>query len=186
MENMENDISRVVISKEQIKERLDILSKSLLECYKGKDWTIIAVLNGSLVFLSDLIRLMPYPMRLNTISASTYGDSTVPKGETVLLSPIKADIEGRDVLIIDDVIDTGATLRKVVDDTWKYKPNSVKTCVLLNRPDRRLTDYEPDYSSFEIGNDYVVGYGLDFDNKYRNLPFIGALKPEIFRRDGFR
>lgn len=183
---MEKDIERVIISAEQIKKRLISLSEILLKDYKGKDWTIIAVLNGSLVFLSDLIRLMPYPLRLDTISASTYGDSTVPKGETVLLNPFKTDIEGRDVLIVDDIIDTGATLRKVIEDTKRYEPKTIKSCVLLNRHERRVNGYEPDYCGFEIGNDYVVGYGLDYDNKYRNLPYIGTLKPEIFQKNCYR
>ncbi|MGR3221175.1 MAG: hypoxanthine phosphoribosyltransferase [Candidatus Anammoxibacter sp.] len=183
---MEKDIERVIISKEQIKERLDILSKDLLKDYKGKDWTIIAILNGSLVFLADLIRLIPYPMRLDTISASTYGDSTVPKGETVLLTALKTDIKERDVLIIDDIIDTGNTLSKVMEDVKRYEPKSIKSCVLLNRSDRRVNGYEPDYCCFDLGNDYVVGYGLDYDNKYRNLPYIGVLKPDIFQQNHYK
>ena len=180
---MENDIERVIISKEQIDKKLRFLSKELIKDYKEKDWTIIAVLNGSLVFLSDLIRLMPYPMRLDTINASTYGNSTTPKGETTILSPFKSDIEGRDVLIVDDIIDTGNTLSKVIGDTRRYCPKTIKSCVLLNRPDRRVNSFDPDYYCFEIGNDYVVGYGLDYDNKYRNLPYIGVLKPEIFQKN---
>ena len=183
---MENDIDRVVINEGQIKERLEVLSKNLLNDYKGKDWTVIAVLNGSLVFLADLIRLIPCSLRLDTISASTYGDSTFPKGETKLLSSIKDDIKGRDVLIIDDIVDTGSTLVKVIKEAWRYEPNSIKTCVLLNRPDRRKNNFEPDYCGFVIGNDYVVGYGLDYDNRYRNLPYIGVLKPEVFQKSPYR
>lgn len=180
--NIENDIERILISKEEIKERLVTLAKGLVKDYKGKDWTLVAILNGSLVFLADLIRLIPYQIRLDTISASTYGDSTLPKGDTVILNPFKTDIAGRDVLIIDDIIDTGHTLSRVVEDIKKYQPSSLKTCVFLNRVNRRLKKIEPDYYCFEIGNDYVVGYGLDYDNNYRNLPYIAALKPEIFQR----
>ena len=179
---MENDIERVIISEDEIKKMLDSLSKRLLEDYKEKDWTVIAVLNGSFVFLADLIRLIPYPLRLDTISAETYGDSTVSKGDTVILNTIRTDIEGRDVLIIDDIIDTGNTLSKVIEDIGRYKPKSLKCCVLLSRKDRRVKNVKIDYNCFEIGNDYVVGYGLDYDNKYRNLPYIGALKPKIFQK----
>lgn len=183
---MDKDIERVVITEEEIKDKLTNLSKALIDNYKGKEWTIIAVLNGSLVFLSDLIRLIPYPLRLDTISASTYGDATYPKGETVILNHIGTDIEGRDVLIIDDIVDTGSTLTKVMEEAKRYNPKSVKCCTLLSRSDRRANDFKPDYCCFEIGNDYVVGYGLDYDNKYRNLPYIGVLKREIFQKNLYR
>lgn len=183
---MDNDIQRVIVTKEGIAEKLDSLALDLIKEYEGKDWTIIAVLNGSLVFLADLIRLIPFPLRLDTINASTYGDCTYPKGETVLLNQIRMDIEGRDVLIIDDIVDTGTTLTKVMEDAKKYNPKSVKSCVLLSRPDRRANNFKPDYCCFDIGNDYVVGYGLDFDNKYRNLPYIGVLKSEIFHKNIYR
>ena len=183
---MEKDIERVVINRKEIAERLNGLSKNLIEDYNGKEWTVIAVLNGSLVFLADLIRLIPCSLRLDTITASTYGDSTFPKGETKLLGSIKEDIKGRDVLIIDDIVDTGSTLRKVIKEALRYDPKSIKSCVLLNRPDRRDNDFEPDYCGFVVGNDYVVGYGLDYDNRYRNLPYIGALKPEVFQKSLYR
>lgn len=178
---MEKDIERVIVNEEQIEKRLASLAEELLAEYKGTDWTMIAVLNGSLVFLADLIRLLPCPLRLDTISASTYGNATVPNGETVILNPIKSDIDGRDVLIVDDIIDTGHTLSRVIEDVKRYNPKTIRSCVLLNRQDRRVNSVTPDYCGFEIGNDYVVGYGLDFDNMYRNLPYIGVLRPEIFQ-----
>lgn len=181
---MEKDIARIVINEEQIRNKLLELSKTLIHDYKDKDWTIIAILNGSLVFLADLIRLIPSTIRLDTIDASTYGESTFPKEETRIMRNFKIDIEGRHVLIIDDIMDTGSTLKKVLEDIGKYNPRSLKSCVLLNRLSRRRDGFGPEYCCFSIGDDYVVGYGLDYNNKYRNLPYIAVLKEECYRREG--
>lgn len=178
---MEKDIARIVISEGQIRNKLVELSKVLIRDYREKDWTIIAVLNGSLVFLADLIRLIPFPVRLDTIAAATYGESTFPKEESKILHQFKIDIEDKHVLVIDDIIDTGSTLKKVLEDIKKYQPKTLKTCVLLNRTGRRRFHIQPEYHCFDIENEFVVGYGLDYNNKYRNLPFIGILKDECYR-----
>lgn len=180
---MENDIERVVITEEAIQEKVLEISRRLAKDYKDKELTLIGILNGSLVFLSDLIRQLPISLRLDTIGASTYGSSTFPRVETTLLSKLRIDVEGRDVVLVDDIIDTGATLHRVVEDVKKCNPRSLKTCVLLNRPSRRSIDIEPDYCGFQIGDEFVVGYGLDYDNRYRNLPYIAVLKPECYARE---
>lgn len=179
---MEKDIARIVISENQIRNKLLELSKTLINDYRDKEWTIIAILNGSLVFLADLIRLIPFPIRLDTVDAATYGESTFPKEDTKIMRQFKIDIEGKDVLVIDDIIDTGTTLKRVLADINKYHPKSLKSCVLVNRQGRRRYDLHPEYYCFDIGDDFVVGYGLDYNNKYRNLPFIGVLKDECYRR----
>ncbi|MHC4276910.1 MAG: hypoxanthine phosphoribosyltransferase [Planctomycetota bacterium] len=179
---MKEDVEKVVATEEEIRQKVQETSRQLAEDYKGKELTLIGILNGSLVFLSDVIRQLPFPMRLDTIGASTYGNSTSPKAETVLLSQLRVDIEGRDVLLVDDIIDTGKTLCKVVEDIRSCNPRTLKTCVLLNRKSRRSEDIEPDYTGFEIGDDFVVGYGLDYNNCYRNLPYIAVLKPECYTR----
>jgi hypoxanthine phosphoribosyltransferase len=179
---MKEDVEKVVTTEEEIRQKVQEISRQLVEDYKGKDLTLIGILNGSLVFLSDLIRQLPFSMRLDTIGASTYDNSTSPKAETILLSQLRVDVEGRDVLLIDDIIDTGKTLSKVVEDIKSCNPRTLKTCVLLNRKSRRSEDIEPDYTGFEIGDDFVVGYGLDYNNCYRNLPYIAVLKPECYTR----
>ncbi|HHT9119676.1 MAG TPA: hypoxanthine phosphoribosyltransferase [Candidatus Hypogeohydataceae bacterium YC41] len=177
---MQEDIDKIIITAEEIGKKVEDISQKLSTDYKGKDLTVVAILNGSLVFLSDLIRQLPLSMRLDTIGADTYGAQTFPRTDPRLLNSLKVDVQGRDVLIIDDIIDTGKTLQKVLEDINKYKPRSIKTCVLLNRSDRRQVELEPDYFGFKIGNEFVVGYGLDFNNQYRNLPFIAALKAECY------
>ncbi|MCF6158386.1 MAG: hypoxanthine phosphoribosyltransferase [wastewater metagenome] len=181
---MEKDIARVIISEEKIRSKLIELSKKLLCDYQDKDWTIIAILTGSLVFLTDLIRQIPVPIRLDTIDVATYGESTSPMGESKIIRHFKIDIKDKHVLVVDDIIDTGSTLKKVLEDIKSYQPRTLKTCVLLNRLGRRQFHIQPDYCCFTIGNEFVVGYGLDYNNKYRNLPFIGTLKDECYRREG--
>ena len=178
---MENDIAKIIINEEQIRNKLHELSKTLVHDYKDKEWTIIAILNGSLVFLADLIRLIPFPIRLDTIDAATYGESTFPKEETKVIRQFKIDIEDKHVLVIDDIIDTGSTLKRVLEDIERYHPKTLKSCVLLNRMSRRRYSVRPEYCCFDIGDEFVVGYGLDYNNQYRNLPFIAVLKDECYR-----
>jgi hypoxanthine phosphoribosyltransferase len=183
---VEKDIARIVVNEEQIRNKLQELSKTLIQDYKDKDCTIIAILNGSLVFLADLIRLIPFSIRLDTIDASTYGESTFPKGETRIIRNFKIDIEGRHVLVVDDIMDTGSTLKRVLEDISQFNPRSLKSCILLNRLSRRRDGFRPEYCCFGIGDDFVVGYGLDYNNKYRNLPYIAVLKDECYRREGLK
>lgn len=178
---MEKDIEKIIINEEQIRNKLHELSKTLVHDYKDKEWTIIAILNGSLVFLADLIRLIPFPIRLDTIDAATYGESTFPKEETKVIRQFKIDIEDKHVLVIDDIIDTGSTLKRVLEDIGRYHPKTLKSCVFLNRMSRRRYSVRPEYCCFDIGDEFVVGYGLDYNNQYRNLPFIAVLKDECYR-----
>jgi hypoxanthine phosphoribosyltransferase len=122
---------------------------------------------------------------LDTIDAATYGESTFPQGETRVMRQFKIDIEDKHVLVVDDIVDTGNTLKRVLEDIEKYNPLTLKSCVLLNRVSRRRYNVHPDYYGFDIGDEYVVGYGLDYNNKYRNLPFIAVLKDDCYRCKGF-
>ena len=174
-----NEIERVLITESQIKEGIRKLADKLIADYAGRDLTIIGVLTGSLIFLADLIRHLPFQIRLDTICASLYGASTKPRqGGIKILKEISLDIADKDVLVVDDIIDTGSTMAKIMESIRDYNPRSLRSCVLLNKRARRQKESEPDYCCFEIGPYFVVGYGLDYNNMYRNLPYIAILKEE--------
>ena len=174
---MNNGIGKVLITEAEIKHKVSDLAQRLTVDYEHKGLTIIGVLNGSLIFLSDLIRHIPFPVKIDTVRANTYiGASTVSKAETDIINNISLNIKDEHVLIVDDILDTGKTLSRIVQVIKGYNPQSVKICVLLNKKARREIEIVPDYCCFEIENKFVVGYGLDFDNKYRNLPYVAVLK----------
>ncbi len=177
---MKDDIGEVLFSEAEIKNRVSVIAQKLVVDYKHKNLTIIGVLNGSLVFLSDLIRQMPLPVKLDTIRANTYpGTSTTAAAETEIVHNINVNVKNEHVLIVDDILDTGKTLSEVIRLLSEYNPLSIRVCVLLNKRARREREIEPDYCCFEIEDKFVVGYGLDFDNRYRNLPFVAILKDGI-------
>ncbi len=177
---MENDIGEVLISETEIKNKVSALAQKLTLDYKNTNLTIIGVLNGSLVFLSDLIRQIHFPVKIDTIKANTYvGISTSPKADTEIIHNININVKGEHVLIVDDILDTGKTLSEIIRTLSGYSPLSIKVCVLLNKRARREREIEPDYCCFEIEDKFVVGYGLDFDNRYRNLPYVAVLRESI-------
>ena len=174
---MNNGIGKVLISEAEIKHKVSELAQRLTAEYEHKGLTIIGVLNGSLIFLSDLIRHIPFPVKIDTVRVNTYiGTSTVSKAETDIINNISLNIKDEHVLIVDDILDTGKTLSRIVQVIRGHNPLSIKVCVLLNKEVRREIELVPDYCCFEIENKFVVGYGLDFDNKYRNLPYIAVLE----------
>lgn len=174
---MNNDIGEVLISETEIKNRVSALAQQLTVDYKHNNLTIIGVLNGSLVFLSDLIRHIPFPVKIDTIRANTYaGASTFPKAETEIIHNININVKGEHVLIVDDILDTGKTLSEIVRMITKHSPLSIKVCVLLNKTARGEREIVPDYCCFEIEDKFVVGYGLDYNNRYRNLPYIAVFE----------
>ena len=174
---MEKAIEKVLISESQIKDKVKETAQRITIDYEHKNLTIVSILNGSLVFLADLIRLIPFPVKIDTIRASTYtGDSTFPQKEADIINRISLDIKNEHVLIVDDILDTGRTLTKIIQMIKEHNPLSLKVCVLLNKPARREMKIVPDYCCFEVEDKFVVGYGLDYDNKYRNLPYVAVLK----------
>jgi hypoxanthine phosphoribosyltransferase len=177
MLRMEKDIEKVLIRESQIKDKVKETAQKITIDYEHKNLTIVSILNGSLIFLSDLIRFLPFPVKIDTIRVNTYtGDSTLPKKESDIVNNISLNIEEEHVLIVDDILDTGRTLTKIMRMIKRHNPLSLKVCVLLNKPARREIEIIPDYYCFEVEDKFVVGYGLDYGNKYRNLPYIAILK----------
>jgi len=177
------EIDFVLISERQLSTRIKQIAAVLESDYKGRELTIIALLSGTVVFLADLVRRINLPLQIDFFGISSYGDGTVSK-EPTITKDLSLEVRGRDVLILDDILDTGKTLKLTLKKIASLEPNSVKTCVLLDKPARRLISINADYTGFVIPNYFVVGYGLDFAERYRNLPFIGVLKKELYETAG--
>ena len=174
------DVQTILISELRLKRRIAQLSGLLEAEFTGRDLLIVSLLNGTVLFLADLIRRLSLPLRLDFIGVSSYRDGTSSR-ELVFTKELRLDVRGRDVLLIDDILDTGKTLSCVLAKLGQLGPRTIKTCVLLNKPARRTEPVEADYVGFVIPDLFVVGYGLDFAERYRNLPFIGVLKPHIYK-----
>ena len=175
------EIRRVLISRTQLGHRVRELARSVEKDFAGGDLVVVAILNGTVLFLADLIRSLTLPLRLDFVGVSSYGLGTTP-GELVFTKELRVDVRERDVLLVDDILDTGRTLFRVLEVLNRLKPRRVRTCVLLEKPSRRVEKVQADYTGFTIPDEFVVGYGLDFAERYRNLPFIGVLYPEIYER----
>jgi hypoxanthine phosphoribosyltransferase len=175
----QKEIERVLITEDEIAERVRSLAQELARDFAGHELVVVAVLNGTVLFLADLIRHLSLPMRLDFIGISSYGLGT-ESGEMVFTKELRLDVRGRDVLLVDDILDTGRTLGRVLAKLRELKPRDLKTCVLLQKAARRVEKVQADYVGFSIPDQFVVGYGLDFAERYRNLPFIGVLHPHIF------
>ncbi len=174
---MDKEIEKVLFQEVEIRDRIEELAKTISVDYEHKKLTIIGILNGSLIFLSDLIRHIPFTVKIDTLRLNTYvGGATYPTGEGDTLDHINLNLRDEHVLIVDDILDTGKTLAKIRELIKKQNPLSIKICVLLNKRARREEQIVPDYCCFDIENRFVVGYGLDFDNKYRNLSYIAVLR----------
>jgi hypoxanthine phosphoribosyltransferase len=177
---MQNDIQEILISEEQIQEKVRELGKALSEEYEGKFPLTIGVLKGALPFMADLIKRMDTHIEIDFMDVSSYGNSTVSSGEVKIIKDLNTSVEGRDVLIIEDIIDSGSTLKYLVELFKHRKAKSVKIVTLLDKPTGRKVDLKADIAGFIVPDAFVVGYGLDYAERYRNLPYIGVLKPEIY------
>lgn len=180
---MERDIDRILITEKQIRDRIEELGEILTKEYAGKNPVVVGVLKGVVVFYADMIRKIRVPCQLDFMWLSSYSgtDST---GHTIVRQDLKTDIRGRHVLILEDIFDTGNSLDFTVKHLQSKNPASLKICTLLDKPDRRKPGItlQADFVGFTIPNEFVVGYGLDYDERYRNLPFIGVLKPEVYSK----
>lgn len=174
------EIESVLIPPALLRRRVRELAKEIEADFAGRDLVIVSLLTGTVLFLADLIRCIDLPMRLDFIGVSSYREGTVSR-ELVFTKELRLDVRGRDVLLVDDILDTGRTFQAVLRRLRKLRPASVRTCVLLDKPSRRKVPISPDYAGFEIPDLFVVGYGLDFAERYRNLPFVGTLHPNLYR-----
>ena len=177
---MKKDLEKILIGKDKLQTRIEELGKEISRDYKDKNPILICILKGAVLFLSDLMKNISVPLEIDFLSLSSYGNSTKSSGIVKIRKDIEADIFGRHVIVVEDIVDSGLTLEYIMDYLNKHKPLSVKTCTLLDKPDAHKIAIKIDYVGFEVGNEFVVGYGLDFAEKYRNLPYIGILKKEIY------
>lgn len=166
---------KVLIEEEKIQEKIREIAKRIEEDYKGKEITLICILKGSTFFTVDLAKRINNDVKIEFIQVSSYGASTVGSENIELKLDLKESIEGKDVIIVEDIIDTGRTLSYLIEHLKGRNPNSLKLCTLLDKPERRIFDVKVDYTGFEIPDKFVIGYGLDYDELYRNLPYIGYI-----------
>ncbi len=166
-------IVEVLISREKVEARIAELAKEIEKDYAGKNLVCVGLLKGSVMFMSDLIKSVNLDLRIDFMKVSSYGSGTDSTGVVKILKDVDLDLAGKDVLIVEDIIDTGLTIVNVKDFLSKKNPNSIKVCTLLDKPSRRKVQVEGEYVGFEIPDEFVVGYGLDLDEKYRNIPFVG-------------
>lgn len=177
---LRSEVEKILITDEQLARRIKILARGIERDFHGREMVVVSLLNGTVLFLADLIRHLNLPLRLDFIGVSSYGAGT-ESGELVFTKELRLDVRGRDVLLVDDILDTGKTLSRVLPKLKALKPRRIKTCVLLDKPSRRVAKVKPDYVGFTIPDLFVIGYGLDFAERYRNLPFVGVLHPHVYK-----
>jgi len=174
------DVEEILLSGEQVQARVTELGAQLAADYAERDPVLVSVLKGSIVFLADLVRAMPIPLSIDLMEVSSYGTSTESSGQVRILKDLSTSIEGREVIVVEDIIDTGLTLNYLLRYLHERSPASVRICCLLDKPARRLAPIEIDYRGFTIADRFVIGYGLDYGERYRNLPYIGVLRPSVY------
>lgn len=178
----EDILEKVLFSKEQLAKRIKELAAQLDKDYAGKTPLMVAILKGSVMFFTDLIREMTLPLEIDFMSISSYGSGVKSSGEVKMIKDLDNKIEGKDVIIVEDIVDSGYTMKYLTHLLEARNPSSIKICALLDKPSRRETDVAVDYKGFEVGNEFVVGYGLDYAARYRNIPFIGILKCSVYEK----
>ena len=180
LKDLRGDIDHILVSEEQLRNEIRSMGRKLTEEYTGKNLLLVGVLKGAIMFIVDLARAIELPVRLDFMAVASYGASTETSGIVRILKDLDSSIEGKHVLIVEDIIDSGLTLNYILDTLRTRNPASLRVCALLNKHERRRVDVPVDYVCFEIPDEFVVGYGLDYNQIYRNLPFVGVLKPEAY------
>ena len=177
---MLDDIEEVLLSSEEIHKKIEELGKCISADYKDKNLLMVSILKGSVVFMADLMRQITVPARIDFMSVSSYGTGVKTSGVVKITKDLDVPLEGYDLLIVEDILDSGLTLHYIIEILKSRKPRSVSICTLLDKPERRKVEVRTDYLGFNIPDKFVVGYGLDYAEKYRNLPYIGVLKPSVY------
>ena len=180
METLHPDVKEVLLSEEDIRGIVSRMGEQITADYADKNPLIVSVLKGSYVFMADLTRAIDTPCNVDFMVVSSYGNGTKPSGEVQIIKDIAQPIDGRDLLIVEDILDSGATLSYLKELLTARQPKSIRIATLLDKPERRKSNITADYKGFEIPDEFVVGYGLDYAQKYRNMPYIGVLKPEVY------
>ena len=179
---MKQDIKEILFSEEVLTKRIKELAEEISTDYKGKDLLVVGILKGSVIFAAELIKNISTPCEIDFMAVSSYGNSTETSGIVRILKDLDNNIEGKDILIVEDIVDTGVTLAYLLKYLKAGKANSIEIVALLNKPARRTSDLDVKYIGFEVPDGFIVGYGIDYAEKYRNLPFIGILKPEVYEK----
>ena len=183
MYDMNRDIDHILVSEQQLRDKVAELGAAISRDYAGRDLLLVSILKGAVVFMADLMRAVTIPCGIDFMVVSSYGGAnTTTTGLVKIIKDLDQDLTGKDVLIVEDILDTGVTLSHLVPMLQMRNPNSVKICAILSKPSRRQVDIEPYYKGFDVPDEFVVGYGLDYDEKYRNLPYVGVLKPQVYNK----
>ena len=183
MATLDRDIDHILVTEEQLKAKVNELGAQITKDYEGRDLLLVSILKGSVVFMADLMRAIRMPCGIDFMVVSSYGGAnTTSTGLVKIVKDLDQDLSGKDLLIVEDILDTGITLSHLVPMLKLRNPASVRLCTILSKPSRRKADIEPDYLGFEVPDEFVVGYGLDYDENYRNLPYVGVLKPEVYSK----
>lgn len=174
------DVDRLLLSREQIGMRIEALGRQITQDYAGREIVCVCILKGAVTFFTDLLRCIDLPLKVDFMSISSYGNATTSSGVVRIIKDLDKDILGQDVLVVEDIIDTGLTLSFLSQNLMTRGAKSLRICTLLDKPTRRKVELTADYTGFQIEDHFVIGYGLDFAERYRNLPDIGILRPEVY------
>lgn len=181
VDNLRLDMAEILLEEDQIQERVRELGQQITEDYAEGNLLVVGILKGAIIFLADLLRSIDLKCRLDFMAVSSYGDAVQSTGVVRILKDLEQSVEGKDILIVEDIVDSGLTLNYLVQNLQSRRPTSLKVATFLDKPERRKVDVKVDYLGFTIPDRFVVGYGLDYAEKYRNLPYIGVLKPELVK-----
>jgi len=179
---MNLDQVKVLYSEQEVKARIDQMGKVITQDYRGEELLVIGILKGAFMFMSDLIRRIEVPLQIDFMDVSSYGSSTVSSGEVRIMKDLEYSIEGKNILIVEDIVDTGLTLKYICEILWKRNPKTLKIACLLDKPSRRRTNTVPDYIGYSVADEFIVGYGLDYAEYYREYPAICILEPSVYEK----